>query len=460
MVEILISCALAACALGGLAILRLWTMNRPGRSLSALTPLFCLWIVSTVVWNTYYKSIAIPGMFDMSIERALLILLIFLALFQFFLGRVNISANYSVELAFVVFLVICVASMGIHGFNAYHPDFPRPFFIFLFSYVTPFLAFLFVKYYMANAQSYRLFFSTLFLLGIYLCVTAALERNDLHQYIYPQYITSLKYTMHLDRARGPFLNAAFNGVGMTIGFIAGILLLRHSGTFKRLAILILLALFFPGIFYTHTRSIYLIFLYCLFALLFFYRTYTSKWKAVPLVLFLCISFIAADFKHIFSESREGGGIAQMEEVAIRFQLIERSKILFSSSPLFGVGLAQFSAVGSSPEFFHEQQHNHILGMAVELGLVGVSSYLFILLLIFYRLYSLASNPLNNTIDATNVLIMLTLAITINLINNVFVEPSYCPFVNILTFSFAGIIDRLHESPDLLHTLCSPANSTC
>lgn len=458
MVEALIIFTLAACSLGVLASLRLWTHKRSGHSISTLVLIFCFWIVSTVVWNTYYLSFPMPGLFDISIDRALFILIITLSTLKVLFKRVRLKANYSIELSIFIFSIICLASMSIFGFNAHHPDYPKPFYIFLFGYFAPFCAFMFAKYFITNEANFRLFLTTLFLLGVYLCIIAILERNGLKEYIYPRYITYTTFTMHLDRARGPFLNAAFNGVGMTLGFISGILLLRNSNLGKRVGIYILLSLYIPGIFYTHTRSIYLIFLYSLITLLIFYQTRASKWKIVPMVFFICIALVAANSKHIFSESRTGGGIAQMEEVAIRFQLIERSGRLFSANPLFGVGLAKFSAIDSSPEFFHEQQHNHILGMAVELGLVGTFSYLIIIMLIFFRLYSLASNPTINTKPSANTITLLTLAITINLINNIFVEPSYCPFINISTFTFAGIIDRLHESPNLISDIQNAKHS--
>ncbi len=449
MVAVLACLVLAFCTLSVLALMRLGTRKHPSETSSILVLIYCCWIFSTVVWSTLYASFPIPGLFDISIDRFFFILLIILSTFKVLFKQVNIRANYSIEIVILLFSLTCIASMGIHGFDSVNPIYPKPFYIFLFGYLAPFFAFLFVKYFVTNEANFRLILSTLFILGIYLCITGIFERNNLKEFVFPHYITLEQYTLHLDRARGPFLNSAFNGVGMTLGFIAGVLLLHKTQGFKRLGIIILLLPSFPGIFYTHTRSIYLIFLFSLVTIFFFFRSNSSKWKIIPIVICVCFFFVAANFQKIFSQDREGGGIAQMEEVAIRFALIERSGRLFSENPLLGVGLAQFSSTESSPEIFQEQQHNHLLGIAVELGLIGFLLYVLIIFIIYFRLYSLASNPTNDTNTATNFIISMTLLYSINLINNCFVEPSYCPFINIISFSFAGFIDRLYQSPELI-----------
>lgn len=456
MLEALIFIALAACGLGLMATMRLWSV-KSGQSVTAFAYFFGLWIVSTAVWNTFFMSFPLPGLFDISIDRALFFLLVGMALFQFFLKRVDIRANHRIELAMFIFCLVCIESMSMHGFSAEYSTYTKPLYLFLFGYLAPFCSFLFAKYFITNEKSFRFILGSIFLLGVYLCITAIFERNGMKEFIFPRYITDeITYTMHLDRARGPFLNAAFNGVGMTFGFISGVLLLCRTVLWKRIAILLMLTLYIPGIFYTHTRSIYLMFMYCLIALLFFYNTRTPKWKYIPLILFVGVSLVIANAGTIFSGSREGGGIAQMEEVAIRFQLIERSQQLFFTDPLFGVGLAKFAVAESSPELFHEQQHNHFIGLAVELGLVGMFSYLCIMFLIFKRVYGIVSNPANNTVATMNVAIMLALGISVNIINNTFLEPSYCPFVMIMTFTFAGFIDRMYQTPSLLHAVSGQA----
>jgi len=313
----------------------------------------------------------------------------------------------------------------------------------------PFIGFLYTKYFLRDDRAIRFVMTTFFVLGVYLSLTAFFERAKINFLVFPAYILDPHVLMHLDRARGPFLNAAFNGLGMTIGFVAGVYLLPRFRGGKRLLMLLLLGLFFPAIFITYTRSTYLGFLLVLGALLFVYRTHVSKWKLTPIIISLAVVLTVANSGKLFSSNRSSGGIAEMREVEIRFQLIDRSYKLFESHPFFGVGLAHFSVAESSPDALQDAQHNHLIGMAVELGVVGASCYLVILILIFRRLYALAKDPRNDTVERANQIIMLCTVFTVNLLTNIFVEPAYCEFINVNTFVFAGIIDRFYSQPDIL-----------
>jgi len=448
--ELILSLAVLAMAgVAGLFILRLsWSRRKSSAHYTFFPILFSLWIVSVVVWNTYFASYKIFGLFDLSVERFLFILLGVSAAYQLVTKRVRLAGDHALELVMLIFLVICVISMSLNGFAAMYAYAPKPWYVFFSGYLVPFMAFFFVKYFFEDIRSLKMLLAVLFALGVYLCLISILERYDLNSLVHPAYITDERFPLHLDRSRGPLLNAAFNGLAMTICFTAGMMLLPLVGPGGRFLILGLLPLFFPGVFFTATRSAYLVFLLALGTVLFFLRTRWPTWKLAPLVLAVCLFGIAASSERLFSTSRESGGIAQVEEVEIRFQLIAKSLRLIREHPVFGVGLAHFS-VSDSPETFQDNQHNHLIGMAVELGLVGMSVYLALLVLVFCRLYALTKDPRVDRNAWANMVILLTLGITAALVNNVFVEASLCPFINVATFTFAGLACRLLEHPDIL-----------
>jgi hypothetical protein len=441
--------ALALAGVAGLFILRLSWARRPSTAHYSILPvLFGLWMVSVAMWNTYFYAFKVPGLFDMSIERALLVCVALSAGYQIFTKRVRLVGDHRMELWMAVFLVICVLSMFLNGFAAKYLYAPKPWYIFFTGYLVPFLAFVVARYFFEDVRSIRIVLTILFVLGVYLCVVAFLERFGLKELVYPSYITDTQFPLHLDRSRGPFLNAAFNGLAMTICFVAGLFLLPMTGALGRFFILACLPLFFFGVFFTSTRSAYLVFFLALSTVLFFCRVRTPKWKLVPLVAALCLTAVVANSERLFSERREVGGIAQMEEVDIRFQLIAKSIRLFGEAPFLGIGLAHFS-VSDAPETVQDNQHNHLVGMAVELGLAGLGAYLVILVLIFRNLYSLAKNPRVTRNVYANASLLITLAITVTLVNNVFVEASLCPFINLSTFTFAGLAARLNDHPETL-----------
>ena len=451
---------LLACLLAALALLGYWGLlvlnlaGNGGRSAArfAFVPaLFSFWIVSVVVWNTYFFSYKFLGLFDISIERvAFLLMLLYTAGLTIF-KRVAFPRGRQVELLMLLFLMLCMLSMSMNGFTSLYPHTPKPWFIFLTGYFEPFMAFIFIRYFFSNLQDIKCLLVTLFVLGVYLAITAILERYGLEAFVFPAYITDKTILLHLDRSRGPLLNAAFNGLAMTICFVAGLLLLPFVHPLRRVLIIALLPLFGVGIFFTSTRSAYLVFLLALATLVFYYRTKTPVWKLTPLILTLCLLGVLANADRLFSEKRTAGGIAQFEEVNIRFQLIAKSLRLIQDNPVFGVGLAHFS-VSDPPGLFQDNQHNHLIGMAAELGLIGLSAYLGLLVLVFRRLYALADNPRVWHNTWANTVILLTLGITVTLVNNIFVEASLCPFINVSTFSFAGLACLLRDHPDILDTV--------
>ena len=448
----LLACTLAALALaafcGLLLVNKQLTRNPPETRYHLFPVLFSFWVIAVAVFNTYFYSLKIPGLFDLSIERFTFALLSVSAAYLIFFKRIPFPKGRQIELLMVLFLLLCILSMAINGFASKYPHTPKPWYIFFTGYFEPFMAFIFIRYFFTNAQGLKILLATLFGLGVYLCITAILERYNVNSLIFPAYITDRTILLHLDRSRGPFLNAAFNGLAMTVCFVAGLLLLPLVSPLRRFLMLVLMPLYGVGIFFTATRSAYLAFVLVLGTLVFFYRSKTPTWKLTPLLITLCLVGVLANSGRLFSENREAGGIAQLEEVNIRFQLIAKSLRLISENPVFGVGLAHFS-VSDAPGVFQDNQHNHLIGMAAELGFIGLAVYLYLLVTVFRRLNALADNPRVERNTWANTVILLTLGVTVTLVNNIFVEASLCPFTNTATYSFAGLAALLLDRPDLL-----------
>ena len=214
-------------------------------------------------------------------------------------------------------------------------------------------------------------------------------------------------------------------------------------------------LFFPAVFFTLTRSVYLGLLITLFIFLGWYKTSFSKWKLVALPLAVILIVGIANSPRLLSTDRREGGVAQVEEVSIRMALLKQSYFLFSEHPLAGVGLAQFIPATSSSQrykgpvpFIIEEssgtfQHNHLLGIATELGIPGLLAYLTLIFLTLRRLLQLAGKLPDTGIMGNNLRITIFAIWCVYLINNLFVEPSNNIFVNAVPFLFAGLADGLY-----------------
>ena len=428
--------------------------NMPEEERSDLPALILAsWVIACAVLGPYFFIIRLPGIFDITIERLLFILILVFLTTGPFTGKISFRKNNTIEIMMFVFIVICFVSMIRTGFRPSYPEFPSPWFVFITGYFFPFLIFIYTKNYIRNSSQVELILQTLFFFGIYLCITATFEYFNLRQFVFPRFINDPNISnLHLERARGPFLNAAFNGVAIVIGFVCGVHLLQKKTGFTRFFYQMSLLLFFPAVFFTLTRSAYLGMLIAVFILLGWYKTSVSKWKLMSLPLVLVLIIGIANSPRLLSQDRREGGVYQVQEIDIRLALMQQSIVMFSNRPFFGVGLAQFipasireyrGRVAYVAETAGSQyQHNHILGLAVELGLGGMLVYLIIVMLILRRIFQLFKKLSKSGITGSNLCIIILAVWFVYLANNLFVEPSNNIFLNAVPFLFAGLIDGL------------------
>jgi O-antigen ligase len=441
-----------------IAVILLWmrgihsSLSDSGRA-NMPSVILAVWIISCAALGPLFYVLHIPGGFDITIERLFFILILSFLVIGLFGGKVRFRNNISIEMLMGIYVMICIVSMIRTGFVQTSPNFPSPWFVFITGYFFPFICFIFAKSYVVENNDAQVIFHALFFFGVYLCITAFFEFYNLKQFVFPRYIINPELGIHLGRSRGPFLNAAVNGVGILIGFICGIHLIEKKSGFTKTFYQALLLLFIPAVFFTLTRSVYLGLLIVLILFLGWYKTSFSKWKLISLPLTIVLIIGIVNSPRLLSKERREGGIYQVEEVESRIALVERSLNLFAEHPFMGVGLAQFIPAsirlykGRVP-FIAENaidllQHNHLLGLAVELGAVGLIPYLLIIIMVFRRLMQLAGKLSQTGIIGINFRTIVTAVWCVYLCNNLFIEPSNSLFLNSVPFIFAGIADGLY-----------------
>jgi len=434
-------------------------LSRPQQSydsqrLQLITVIFALWLIASALWGRPFFVLIIPGFFDITVERFLFLFIVWAMFIGLFTGRIDLSKRFTIEILMFGYVVTCMISMMQHGFLSATPElFPNPWFVFISGYLFPFVVFVFAKHFLTQEKDQTLVFHALFLFGTYLAIMAYFEFLQLRQFVFPSFINDPDFSLHLERARGPFLNAGLNGLAITIGFVCGVHLLSVSKGYTKWIYRFLLLLFFPAIFFTQSRSVYLGFFITATGLLIFYRTDFPKIKLWPLPLTLILIFLAFQSPRLLSSDRKTGGVLQIAEVVVRIELIRRSIEMFRDRPLLGVGFGQFLP-GSLSEYRgrgtvaekaeEETQHNHILGLLVEIGLVGVLFYLLIVIYIFRRITRMWGKIPDTGFMGTNFLLIGAIVWIIYLSNNMFLEPGYFLFINAVPFMFAGIIDGLYN----------------
>jgi hypothetical protein len=411
------------------------------------------WLVASAVFGPAFFVIRAAGIFDITIERLIFSAVVFLLVTGLFTGNVRFQVNVAIEIVMVIFITGCILSMIRTGFIPAAEGFLSPWFVFISGYLFPFILFIFAKNYITREKDVTLILHALFYLGIYLSITAFFEYTDLRQFVFPRFINDFEIGIHVDRARGPFLNAPFNGVGILIGLICGLHLLQNKTGFAKVFHQAALLPFFPAVFFTLTRSVYVGLVVALFVILGWYKTSVSKWKLISLPLALVLIVGIVNSPRLLSTERREGGVAQVEEVSIRFALLKRSYFFLTENPLTGVGFAQFAPSTvrsyklpiSSIETggLDTIQHSHLMGIAAEMGIPGVLAYLTLIILTLRRLKQLAGKLPETGIMGNNLRVVIVAIWCVYLNNNLFVEPTTSLFVNAVPFIFAGLADGLY-----------------
>lgn len=416
-----------------------------GESARVSTIVFAVWLASTALGSSFTFAMQVPGLPDLSIDRGIFLLLLFCALVRVYRRDTLSGQDKRLETLMFLFCVVCLVSMARFGFSSSRPTLQKPSFIFLFGYCFPFFAFLFAKHFLDADRDLLAVFKTFFWLGAYLAVMAFLERSPYNFLVWPSYVIDPAVSeLHLDRARGPFLNAAFNGVALNVAFLGGFMAYPALLRSRRRLYVVIFVLITAALYLTRTRSVYLNFILTLGAMALLYKTDFSLWRILPAVVLVCMVLLGVNFEKLASDDRESGGLGQMQEVYIRLELAEKSRRLLAENPIGGIGLSQFrnGSVFTPKEV--ELQHNQLIGMAVELGLPGFFFYISILLVLMRRLCRLADYVPMGKVCNPNLVVLLAATMFVYLWNAFFVEPSMHLFLTSSFFTFAGIIDQLYN----------------
>jgi putative inorganic carbon (HCO3(-)) transporter len=121
--------------------------------------------------------------------------------------------------------------------------------------IIPFLLFWTAPAAFGSAASRRILLGTLVGLGLYLGITAILETIGPRALIFPRYILDPGVGLHIGRARGPFAEAAANGLAMvTCGVAAAVMLAGRARRVLPVAAIVLCAV---GVVFTLTRQVWL-----------------------------------------------------------------------------------------------------------------------------------------------------------------------------------------------------------
>lgn len=277
-------------------------------------------------------------------------------------------------------------------------------------------------------------------------VTGILQFTGPTALVWPSYI--LDSPVWPGRAVGIFNQPAVNGLLMVTGFVTAMLLVRQPTTNlpTRVTALLCAGACVPGIYFTYTRAVWLVFgVSLLFCALFAKGARTGFVGTIVAALLL----VVANWATFTSSDRRSGGVGSTDEVFDRLNTIETSLWAIREKPVMGWGIGRFTQVNT---YYHQawdqsvsfargygiSSHENELGIAVELGLVGLGLWLAVLVLVSVQLARAVRRlPIEGLRGRAIALLALTVFATY-VVCGLTIDLRYHDFANLVVFLLAGI----------------------
>jgi O-antigen ligase len=297
-------------------------------------------------------------------------------------------------------------------------------------------------------------YGALAVFGVYLAATAIAETRGAWWAVYPQYIATSEFGEFLGRGRGPFLNPAGNGIFLGVCLCATLMWWPRVNRSGKLLLAAVAVLYCLGLYSTLTRCVWLGGVAGLFVLA--GMTLPRRWSVaiVAAVSIAGVVVVATQWENILRFKRDRGLSAQAaaDSVRLRPLLAAVAWEMFLDRPVFGCGFAQY--MNASGDYISARsvdlplekvrpfvQHNVVLSLLTETGLVGAG--LFVALLAFWGrdawvLWRARHAPL--WIRQQGLLFLAALAVYLP--GAMFQDVSIVSMVNMLMFFLAGLTEGL------------------
>ncbi|MGS0685639.1 O-antigen ligase family protein [Nakamurella sp. GG22] len=265
--------------------------------------------------------------------------------------------------------------------------------------------------------------------------------------VWPRYI--VEAPLWEGRANGVFNQPVVNGIVLTAGFIAAIVIIgecsRSPRWSKILAAASAIAMAY-GVYLTHTRAVWLSFLVVVTVGLVFGKGIRAGFA---ITLTAMVVAIAVNWSEFTSDDRSAGGVASANELEDRLNGIATSIWAFEREPIVGWGIGRFTAVNT----LHHQQwsqdvlwkrglgiasHFNELGILVELGVIGLTLWLLVLVFLIKRMVFAIRTLPPDGLCGRNLGLMAVMLLGVLLVAGFTVDLRFFDFPTAMVFLVVGI----------------------
>lgn len=318
--------------------------------------------------------------------------------------------------------------------------------------VLPFAAYLAARSLFRSGASLRPVLVTVVVLAAYSAFTAIVQFYGPRSLVWPSYV--LDSTEWPDRAVGIFNQPVVNGMVLVAGFLVGMFLAqeRALSRFSRLCCLLVALACVPAVYLTHTRAVWLAFAVGILLCLVYAR---GRRTPFAIVLGGVVLFILVTWSTFTSSDRNAGGVGSTNELNDRLNAVATSLWAIEREPVFGWGIGRFTALNT---YFHQKwspttdytrgysipSHENELGIAAELGLVGLALWLAVLVgLLVLLLRALRRLPVEG-LEGRPIGLLAVTVLGTWVVCGFTADLRYFDFANLLVFLLVGAVVGLAD----------------
>jgi O-antigen/teichoic acid export membrane protein len=355
--------------------------------------------------------------------------------------QVRLGLIEGLMLAYLALLI--VSALGNHQFPVAE-IFP-PMSLILTSALIPFTLFMIARSTIVDQRHITAFLWTMVAVGFYLAMMNIFQRTGLTGLVFPREILDPGLGINPERARGPLLNSAVDGVVLTIGFIAALFVAsRPEFAYRRLALIAAVPM--PiGIFLTQTRAVWLGAGLVVVLAAMFGRGFRVWYIAVAVV---AVAFVGANWQSFLSEDRSAGGVASTSEIESRLNDIATLRAAIADRPVSGWGISRYPEVNTHRhEAWGEIKwtagfgfigHNTPLVIAAELGLLGLAVWLGVLVALVVALGRAWRQLARGDLWTRSFIFSTWLVLMVWFVNSLVIDMRVFAVVNGIVLVWAGI----------------------
>ncbi len=387
-----------------------------------------------------------PDLEFYGIDRIAFLLLIIATALRTFVTRPALSFSGPVTWPLLALFVMGLGGLLLSPYRA------EDWSTFVAKWAVPFVLFHLAQSVFNDARSLRRLETFLLFILAYLVLTAIFTLLDARALIFPRYILDESLGIHLDRARGPFLQAVANGVA--------IVLLAHVAldSYRRGRLRGFLALAFAvavpvAVLATKTRAVWIAFAGAALALC----LVNGRVRRACASMFVIGAIVAGALALLDGSSSVSDRLEDRRPVEFRFLLYQTGWDMLREKPFFG-----WRAADIQPELQKRMDgahprslafHNSFLEVAVGQGIAGLGLYLWL----FADLFRLGRRPHPARENASHFLdppfrTLWPAFVSVYALNACFVVMNY-QFVNALLFTIAGILAMQNRTKRAMEPQC-------